>query len=287
MDNLPITVIIPTWRRTAILLKTLNAVAACDPLPAEIVIHIDAHDDETEAALAASPLPVRILHSETTMGPGGGRNRLMQEAAHNIMVSLDDDSYPIDKDFFQQVMQCADDHPEFAVFALPALLLGETPSTDPQPIRETSAFEGCAAILRRDALLSVAGYLPLRYAYGMEEADIALQLLDAGFSLARVDHPQVQHDTTPNHHSEPAVDRAWLINTALLTALRYPAPHLFLLPIKILRRMIFSMKQGRVRTVFSGLTAIPGTLWHYRHMRAPIKRRTIRRYIALNRTSTR
>ncbi len=282
MDSVPISVIIPTWRRSAMLLKSLNVLAACEPQPAEVLIHIDANDDETETALAAAPLPVSMLHAATSLGAGGGRNRLMHEASHDIMVSLDDDSYPIDKGFFRQVMQLTAAHPDFVVFALPSWHPGETPSAKPQSIREATTFEGCAAILRRPPLLSVAGYLPLRdWSHGMEECDISLQLLDAGFVLARVDYPHIRHDITPTHHDKPALDQAWLINTALLPFLRYPFPYVLLLPYRVLRRMIYSFRRGRFGSVFSGLVAIPGTFWRYRRLRAPVKRSTIRRYILL------
>jgi GT2 family glycosyltransferase len=269
------------------LLKSLNVLAACEPQPAEVLIHIDANDDETEAALAAAPLPVSILHAETTLGAGGGRNRLMHEASHDIMVSLDDDSYPIDKDFFRQVMQLTDTHPEFSVFALPSWSRGETPYATPRPIRGDATFEGCAAVLRRTALVSVAGYLPLcNWSHGMEECDISLQLLDAGFALARVDQPHVRHDVTPTHHDKSALDRAWLINTALLPFLRYPFPYVLLLPIKVLRRLLYSLRRGRFGSIFSALVAIPGTFWEYRHLRAPVKGRTIRRSVVLRKNNT-
>ncbi|NQU41023.1 MAG: glycosyltransferase family 2 protein [Lentisphaerae bacterium] len=287
MVTVPISVIIPTWRRPAILLTTLNAVAHCEPQPAEVVVHIDANDDETEAALAAAPLPVRLLHTKTTLGPGGGRNRLMQAASHDILVSLDDDSRPIDKDFFRQIMQWTDRHPEYAAFTIPSWIRDETPTDVSHSITESSGFEGCSVVLRRDAVMAVSGYIPLRYAYGMEETDMALQLLDAGFALARVNSPHVRHDISPGHHAHPAVDRAWLVNTALLPFLRYPFPYILLLPLKVLRRMAFSLKYGRFGTVCSGLASIPGTLWHYRELRAPVKCSTMHRYIKLTRSVNR
>ena len=76
--------------------------------------------------------------------------------------------------------------------------------------------------MRRDAFLQTAGYLPLRYAYGMEEVDLALQLLDRGWKIMAASELRVFHDTEMKHHSSPSVNAAQISNVGLLVFLRYP-----------------------------------------------------------------
>ncbi len=51
---------------------------------------------------------------------------------------------------------------------------------------------------------------------------MALQLLDAGWSILRVPDLRVYHDTQFKHHHTKAVNSAHIRNTALLAYLRYP-----------------------------------------------------------------
>lgn len=281
MNEVAVSVIIPTWRRSACLLKTLARVAECDPRPQEVLIHIDVDDNETAAALVDSPLPVRTFQSETRLGPGGGRNRLLREAACEAVVSLDDDSYPVCVDFFRQVVELLDAHPGFALLALPCLMPGQPPPEARPGVREFVAFEGCGAILRRSVLLTVPGYVPLRYAYGMEELDMALQLLDAGHVIGRVDRPCVQHDLVIANHIRPRVNAAYIVNMALLPFLRFPWPYVLLLPVRVLRRVAYSIGQHRYRGIGAGIFGIPAALWRSRRLRRPVKRSTMKRYLQL------
>src|SRR5690606_27675631 len=99
----PISVIIPTWRRTEELLNTLGKLSECTPLPGEILVHVDAADEVTLGSVRAQFPHVRIGQSLQTMGPGGGRTKLMNKAKNEVVVSFDDDSWPVDHDFFGRV----------------------------------------------------------------------------------------------------------------------------------------------------------------------------------------
>ena len=64
-------------------------------------MHVDAGDDETRGALQPRfGDAVRWFSSDATQGPGGGRNRLIREARSPIVASFDDDSWPLDADYF-------------------------------------------------------------------------------------------------------------------------------------------------------------------------------------------
>jgi GT2 family glycosyltransferase len=102
------TVIIPTWRRSETLRGTLRRLQTYDPAPDEIIVHVDAGDQETQTMLQSEFPEVRILCSEQTMGPGGGRNKLVEAASHEWIVSLDDDSWPMQSNFFSETVNVAE-----------------------------------------------------------------------------------------------------------------------------------------------------------------------------------
>jgi GT2 family glycosyltransferase len=136
-------------------------------------------------------------------------------------------------------------------------------------------FVGCGAAVRRTAFLETRGYLPLEFAYGAEEVDISLQLLDRGWTILKSDALRVRHRTSRAHQATPAITSAHISNVALVGYLRYP----FLLwPFAILqigRRVLWSLQNGRSEGVLRGLGRIPRHLWQHRSQRAPVKARVI------------
>lgn len=276
-------VIIPTWRRTVQLRKTLEMVLACEPPPGEVCVHVDAGDDESPAMLKAEFTGlVRWLQAEKTRGPGGGRNVLAEMAKGDLLVSLDDDSWPLDNDFFKRVVRLAIDKPKTAVFAGSVYLPGSTdgaliPNDPDCASNPVSCFEGCACVIRRVAFLETAGYLHLRHAYGMEEADVSLQLLDAGWEIREVPSLRIFHDTQMTHHASPSVNAAHITNTALLAFLRYPKRLWPLGFLQVLNRVRYAIGAGRYAGILEGLITIPSTCWRLRSMRNAVKPDTLYR----------
>ena len=99
MTAAPVSVGIPTFARGSRLITTLDRLAACDPPPAEVIVHIDKSDGELERELVVRFPAVRLLSSRENVGPGGGRHRCIQASAQPFFVSFDDDSWPLDSNF--------------------------------------------------------------------------------------------------------------------------------------------------------------------------------------------
>ena len=104
IEIVPVTVIIPTYCRSEVLCQTLARLATCCPLPSEVIVHVDAGDNESSAAVHLHFPKVRVIQSATRQGPGGGRNKLVAAARNELIASFDDDSYPMDRDFFARVV---------------------------------------------------------------------------------------------------------------------------------------------------------------------------------------
>ena len=269
--------VIPTFNRPEALSKCLEKLLNCDPAPQEILVHVDAGDLTTEPTL--KPIfgnQVRWLHSETRQGPGGGRNRLIREAKFPLVASFDDDSWPLDPKYFQIASELFDAYPQASVLSAQEFRRNVEPKSKDNYIREISCFQNCACLIRRDAFLQTRGYLPLRYAYGMEEADVALQLLDAGWKILDVPSLQVYHDTQLEHHNTVPITSSHISNTALLAYLRYPIAAWPLGMMQVMNRVRYAASVGRWRGIPQGLWQIPHTIWQHRHHRQPVRPDTLK-----------
>lgn len=272
-----ISVVIPTWRRTARLLDTLAVVQRCTPPPDEILVHVDAGDSTTAPALARDFPTVRVLSAATTQGPGGARNRLLAESRHPLVVSLDDDSFPVDPDFFATVQACFDRHPRAGVLAMSIVHDGEEMVPLRETDREVADFVGCGCAYRRVVFAQVPGYVPLHPAYGMEEADVALQIADLGWSIMLCGGLRVRHATDRGHQTSTAIVSAHVRNTALLAFLRYPprlAPYGLA---QVVNRMRYSIGRGHVRGAVLGALQAPGLCLSRRRHRKPVQAETVMR----------
>jgi GT2 family glycosyltransferase len=275
----PVSVIIPTYNRAKMLKVCLEKILSCSPLPTEIIVHIDAGDADTMPMLAVNNFPLtRWISSETTQGPGGGRNQLLKEAKYSVVTSFDDDSWPISADYFQIAIDTFHKYPQAAVLSSQEIRKNSPKQLDKSintEIREVSCFQNCACLMRREAFLQTSGYIPLRYAYGMEEADVALQLLDKGWQILDVPSLQVFHDTHLEHHQSPEINAAHIANTALLAYLRYPVSKIPLGIAQVLNRVKYAYSMRRYQGIGKGLLQIPQLIWQYRHLRSPVQLKTL------------
>jgi glycosyltransferase involved in cell wall biosynthesis len=99
--SMAVSVVIPTFRRTALLKRCLQAVLAqtLDPAVYEIIVVDDGASGETrlmvEEMIADAPVPsLRYLANEIRRGPAAARNRGWQEATGEIIAFTDDDCIP-------------------------------------------------------------------------------------------------------------------------------------------------------------------------------------------------
>jgi GT2 family glycosyltransferase len=92
-----VTIVIPTYRRGALLARTLRAVAALDPIVARETVVVDDGSDEAnlalvESAVAATP-SARLIRQENA-GPARARNTGYRTGAGDLVAFIDDDCAP-------------------------------------------------------------------------------------------------------------------------------------------------------------------------------------------------
>src|SRR5262249_8771407 len=116
-EQLPITAIVTAYRRIEQTINTLRRIEACRPAPSEILVHVDGNEQACDKALQAEFPHLAVILSESSVGPGGGRNKLIAAARNELIASFDDDSYPIDEDFFVRAGALAATFSDTALFA--------------------------------------------------------------------------------------------------------------------------------------------------------------------------
>lgn len=279
----PVTAIVTAFSRPDDVLHTLRVLHECEPAPAEILVHVDGGQHACAAAIRQAFPSVTVIVSETRVGPGGGRNKLVAAASHDVVASFDDDSYPIDRDYFARLLSLFDRFPDAAVVDALVFHRHEAIQPDAPDALWVADFVGCGCAYRRARFLATGGYVALPLAYGMEEVDVSLRIHAMGARILRSRSLRVFHDTDLEHHASAEITAASIANIALLTYLRYPMQLWALGAGQCLNRIRWLMGHGRRRGVLRGLSAIPSTIIAHRHERQPLSRAAVRSYLALRR----
>ncbi len=279
-----ISAIVTAYERIDQTLNTLRIINSCNPQPHEILVHVDGDQTTCEKAIRQAFPNVRVIVSSDRIGPGGGRNKLVDAAAGALIASFDDDSYPIDSDYFARVLQLFEQFPDSSIICAALYHAGEAIALDERKAQWTADFSGGACVYRRQAFLDAGGYVPLPVAYGMEEVDLALRLHSQGRKILSSSWLRVFHDTDLKRHAEPHVTAGSIANLALLAYLRYPVWLWSIGLLQCANRVLWLLRNGRHRGIWSGLTMIPRHLLFHRQFRRTVSNRAVRSYLALRRS---
>ena len=278
-----ISAIVTACDRIGQTLETLRQLQACDPRPTEILVHVDNNQAAGAAAVRQAQPDVVVMVSDTRVGPGGGRNRLMAAARCDLVASFDDDSYPIDRDYFARVREVFQRFPQASVVTARVFHVNEVVEAAATTAEWLADFSGGGCAYRRDHYLEAGGYVPLPTAYGMEEVDLALRLHALGRRVLRTSWLRVYHDTDRARHADPDVTAASIANIVLLTYLRYPIGLWGVGLLQCVNRIQWLLRHGRHRGVLRGLATAPGLARAHQLQRHPLPARVVQSYLNLRR----
>jgi GT2 family glycosyltransferase len=278
-----ISAIVTAYDRIDQTLATLRVIQSCVPKPDEILVHVDANRIKCEEAIRSAFPDVLLLRSIDHVGPGGGRNKLIEAAQYEFVASFDDDSYPIDSDYFERALKLFEKFPNASVLCGAFYHVGDAIELDEPRAQWTADFLGGACIYRRQDFLDTGGYVPLPVAYGMEEVDFAIRLHAKGGKVLTSRWLRIFHNTDLKHHAAPVVTAASIANLALLAYLRYPVSLWAVGVGQCANRLLWLLRHGRRRGIFKGLAMIPSHLRANHRYRLPLSMRAVRSYLALRR----
>lgn len=285
-EKAPVAVIIPTYNRGTAVVSVLERVLACNPQPAEIWVHIDQSDGVLERQLVERFPGVHILTSTNRLGPGGGRHRCLLACGVPYAVSLDDDSFPLDADFFATVDRLFSENPRAGIFGTQIQHRGEPTNPRTEVLRRIPNFVGCGHAVRLTAYREVRGYLSVPAAYEIEEADLSLQLFRVGWTIYESGQLRVFHDTDLVHHRSAEVTSAAITNVALNAFLHYPLLAWGWAAVQVFGKVIYCVRMRRFSGILRGIWSIPGACWRNRRFRRPVSWRTLVTYLTFRRSDS-
>ena len=274
--KVPITATVAAYQRVGKTLVTIRRLLGCQPAPDEVLVHVDANQTHCADAIRAEFPDVPVLMSAEAVGPGGGRNKLIAAARNELVATFDDDSYPLDNDFFARAQFLMQTYPEAALITGAITHRNEEAREDRPVVFKTASFIACGVVMRRSAFLKVGGFVPLTIAYGMEEEDLSVRLLEQGWTQLSSSWLRIYHDSDLGHHNTPEVTAATIANLALLAWLRYPKLYWSYGLLQVLNRVRYCIGVGRFAGIGRGFALIPGHLWRHRSYRVPVSARAMK-----------
>jgi len=283
-STIPVAVVIPTFNRGRKVISILERIQECDPKPAEMWVHIDLSDGDLERELNRRFPNVRILTSSSRLGCSGGRHRCFCACGTPYAVSFDDDSYPVDCDFFLRVERLFSEYPRAAVIGASIWHRHEAPRKISGNLVRTASYIGCGHAVRLSAYREVRGLIPRAVGYGMEESDLSLQLFVVGWHIYESGELRVFHDTELAHHVSPEITAGAIANVGLYAFLHYPVMGWGVGLLQLANKVAYSLRMGRMRGICSGILGIPGDCYRYRQYRKPIPWRTVARFLRFRRS---
>jgi GT2 family glycosyltransferase len=205
-----VSVMITSRNRSAELRRTLDRLARMSPPADEIVVTADGCSDDTVAMVRSEFPKCRLLVNETCRGSIYSRDQMLRVASGDLVLSLDDDSYPVDNDFFEKLHPLFAAHPEAAVITFPELRddgsFVPASKSPKSPGQYVSAYPNGAAAMRRTDYLKTAGF-PAFFFHAYEEPDYALQSYGRGRAVwfdpsvvIRHHYSQANRDELRTHH---------------------------------------------------------------------------------------
>ena len=243
------TIMIATHNRCADLRRTCAALKSLSPAPDEVLICADGCTDGTVSMVGREFPGFVVLENAERQGSVASRDRMLRLASSETVISLDDDSYPLDRDFLGRVEQVLAEHPEAAVISFAEIRDEDygaraAPSRDDRPGRYVAAYANCGAAMRRDVYLDLAGF-PRFFGHMYEEPDYALQCYAAGLAVWFEPDLVVRHHLSGANRHAGRRQRLHARNELWSVWIRCPWPYLPAVALfRIWRQLRYAATQG-------------------------------------------
>ena len=279
---------IATRNRPAALGRCLTSLAVLGGWDLDVLVFDDDSDapvrrvvDDLGAAHGA-----RVFRDERTRGYIAGRNILVENARHEMVLMLDDDAVLLTREAIARALAVlAEDPRAGAVAFAQAEADGRPWPLGMQPGAASNAayvpaFIGFANILRRSVFLRLGGYRVEFVFYG-EEKDYCKRMLDTGYRTVYLPDALVAHVTDPAGRDERRYVRYAIRNDCLDSLYNDPWPVAAVsVPIRFLRyrRMAARINggdAGGVGWLLGELRRALPDVWRRRH---PIRWTTFREW---------
>jgi GT2 family glycosyltransferase len=281
-----VAITIATRNRREDLARTWTELRRLDPAPDEWWICADGCTDDTVTWVKQHAPAARLIEHRESRHSIRSRDEMIRASACDIVVGLDDDSYPLSADFVAHVRRRFAARPKCAVLSFPQRT-DEFPDSltarDFGPSLRVGSYVNAASALRRSTYLGLGGW-PLMFEHAYDEPDYALRCIDAGWEVIHDTSQAVRHHWSARMRNEIGIHHRHARNEQWSVLMRCPSP---LWPFAALRRAVgqfaYSVRRGPAWIVrepiwwWRALRGAPGA-WGQRE---PVSAQAYRRWRAL------
>jgi glycosyltransferase involved in cell wall biosynthesis len=282
--NASIAVGIVTHNRAAELRKAIASVLEQSHVPLRVAVIDDASSDGTPALRNEFKI-VSWERWEQKQGLVRARNKMMLAAPEDYYVSLDDDARFIRGDEIAIAVDYLERHPKTAAVAFDILSPDRPQSIARGAQRAVALFIGCGHVLRLSTVKALGGYAQFPGAYGAEEKDFCLRLIDAGYQIVKLDGVHVWHDKSSLARDIPRQHRSGVCNDLTLTLRRVPLG--ILVPVlawKVPSHFAFAIRTGLLGPCLQGFRDFVFAARAVWRSRRPVRLSSMARFSALTRS---
>jgi GT2 family glycosyltransferase len=242
-----VSVMITTMGRVMDLRQTCCVLQQLNPPPLEVLITIDGCTEDMVTAVKAELPEARVFVNQIRLGSVASRDRMMRAARGDLVLALDDDSYPEQRDCIASIVPTFEQHPNLAVLHFPQRT-DEYPETLAQtdfgPVRSTRTFPNSGAVLRRSTYLRLPGF-ESRFFHAYEEPDYALQCVAAGHEVLFSPVITIRHHYSGQARDEIRIHHRHARNEFWSTVMRCPFPFaLGILGWRVFSQFRYACKRG-------------------------------------------
>jgi GT2 family glycosyltransferase len=220
-----VSVMITTSNRLEELQRTLQMLGKLDPAPDEVLVTADGCTDGTAEFLSAMP-NVKFVVNQPARGSVASRDCMIREARGELVLALDDDSYPEQLDCIARFVPLFEQRSNLAVLHFPQRT-DEYPDTVAQMDfgheKLTRSFANSGAVLHRSTYLELAGFEP-RFYHMYEEPDYGLQCLAAGYDVVFSPIVTIRHHYSGQARDEIRIHHRHARNEFWSSLMRCPFP---------------------------------------------------------------
>jgi GT2 family glycosyltransferase len=254
-----VSVIITTRDRATDLQRTCDVIMQLRPAPKEVLVTADGCTDGTVDMVAGKFPEITLIANQPGIGSVASRDRMIRQARGDLVLALDDDSYPEQLDCITRIVPFFEQWPKLAVLHFPQ-------HTDEYPEtlaltnfgseHLTRSFANSGAVLRRFTYLQLPGF-ESRFFHMYEEPDYALQCVAAGYDVLFSPVITIRHHYSRQARDETRIHHRHARNELWSTVMRCPFP----LAVGIAAWRVFSQFRYACKRGWSWVIREPNWWW--------------------------
>src|SRR5215472_8600971 len=281
-----VSVMITTRGRLVDLRRTCSVLQKLNPLPLEVLITMDGCGNDVVRAAHAEFPQARLFVNDVGLGSVTSRDRMMREAQGDLVLALDDDSYPEEADCIDRIVPLFEQKPKLAVLHFP-----QRSDEYPETLAQTDfgsgyltrSFANSGAVLRRSVYLQLPGFEP-RFFHMYEEPDYGLQCVAADYDVLLSPVVTIRHHYSVQSRDEIRIHHRHARNELWSTVMRCPFPlAAAMVAWRLFSQLRYAAKRGWSWVIREPLwwgQALAGLSYSLRK-RKPVSRSGYKRWLAL------